>query len=193
MHDRLFRFLKVIFRLLLPLFVKARIHGEEKVPRLGPITLVANHISNFDPVVLNTWYPRKIRFMAKAELFHPWPKNHIMKIVGAFPVERGQADLSSIKTAIRFLKAGEVFGIFIGGTRTRDGRIQKVFPGAASIALKSNAPVQPVFLKKSKKGYDIYVGESFIPKFVVTKEGKEAIEELGQIMKERIEALAPKE
>jgi 1-acyl-sn-glycerol-3-phosphate acyltransferase len=70
----------------------------------------------------------------------------VLRAVGAFPVNRGTADIGAIKKSLSVLKAGDIFAIFPEGTRNKklDGTIQKFNNGVGYIAMVSGAPVIPV-------------------------------------------------
>lgn len=62
--------------------------GRENIPRDGGVVLCCNHISNYDPPTLGIKIERKVRFMAKSELFDIPVLGPVLKAVGAFPVKR---------------------------------------------------------------------------------------------------------
>lgn len=140
----LYRILKIVCNVVFRLFWRWRIVGAEHFPKSGPVILVANHVSVWDPVIIAAAMPRNVRFMAKEELFQIPLLNSIITQLGSFPVKRGQADRGAIKQALEILAEGEVLGLFPEGTRSKTGELQKPHPGAALIALKSSAPVVPV-------------------------------------------------
>ncbi|SFS59458.1 lysophospholipid acyltransferase family protein [Paenibacillus sp. 453mf] len=115
--------------------------GRENIPREGGVVLCCNHISNYDPPTLGIKIERKVRFMAKSELFDIPVLGPVLKAVGAFPVKRGGVSKESIKTALKILRDGQVLGIFPQGSRNNDGGIGK--KGAASFALRSGSAVVP--------------------------------------------------
>ncbi|MCM3126539.1 lysophospholipid acyltransferase family protein [Paenibacillus provencensis] len=115
--------------------------GRENIPREGGVVLCCNHISNYDPPTLGIKIERKVRFMAKSELFDIPVLGPVLKAVGAFPVKRGGVSKESIKTALKILRDGQVLGIFPQGSRNNDGGIGK--KGAASFALRSGSVVVP--------------------------------------------------
>ncbi|HZQ36180.1 MAG TPA: lysophospholipid acyltransferase family protein [Dehalococcoidia bacterium] len=127
-------------------FGRWRVRGREHVPASGPLLIVANHLNNADPPLIGaTIRNRRIRFMAKIELFQGGIKGLPIRLFGAFPVRRFEADLAALRTAQELLKAGEAVAILPEGHRNRSGTaMQQPYPGAALIALRSGAPVLPV-------------------------------------------------
>jgi 1-acyl-sn-glycerol-3-phosphate acyltransferase len=115
------------------------------VPRKGRFVLASNHFSNTDPAIVGAGlgYTRRVRFMAKVELFKP-PFGWVMAYWGAFPVRRGEADLGAMLTAERILRQQMPLAMFPEGTRSRTGTMgTRLQPGTASIALRAGAPVLP--------------------------------------------------
>lgn len=126
----------------------ARIEGLEHVSRSGPFILVANHCSQMDPPLLGwaTGYQvgRIVHFMAKEEM-HRWPLiGWLADRSGVFFVRRGEGDRAAQRLALSLLAGGRPIGIFPEGTRSRDGRLRDVRPGAALLAIRSGVTVVPV-------------------------------------------------
>jgi len=164
MYSILHRTLAGFFRRVL---VRVRIHGAENLPTEGGVVVCANHISNFDPVILAAALPRQVRFMAKIELFKIPLLGGALKMLGAFPVDRGAMDVGAVKTSIKLLKEGELVGIFPQGTRhkAKPPHESSVRHGAGMFAAKSESTLLPVFI--GAKGHkirlfrrlDLYIGE----------------------------------
>lgn len=134
----------VFARIVLRLISRYDIVGLENVPRSGPFIIVANHISWLDPPMLGAMLPRRIRFMAKEELFKKPIVGWVVKSYESFPVRRGEGDRQALRMAIEILKAGGVLGMFPEGTRSKSGRLQPGHAGAAMIALKAGVPILPI-------------------------------------------------
>lgn len=122
------------------------VQGEQNVPATGPVLLVSNHTSYLDPVAIGDASPRRVVFMAKAELFENRLLNYLLRGVDSFPVRRGEADRAAFRTTLRMLEEGRVVCIFPSGTRSPIGEIGEAEPGAALFAVKTGCPVVPVYV-----------------------------------------------
>ena len=131
---------------ILHTYFRGRIHDSQKVPQSGPLVVVSNHASYFDPLIVACGLRRPVAFMAKEELFKVPVLKQGIELYGAYPVNRSSADRSAIRAAVNALKEGWAAGIFLQGTRTPDGRISAPKLGAAMIAAKAKAPLLPVSL-----------------------------------------------
>lgn len=131
---------------LLHTYFRGHIYGAEHVPQKGPLLVVSNHASNFDPPLLANCVRRPVAYMAKEELFRATIFRQAIQLYGAYPVKRGGGDRSAIRAALTRLEQGWAVGVFLQGTRTRDARISSPKLGAALIAAKSQAPLLPVSL-----------------------------------------------
>lgn len=127
-------------------FLQGRIYGAENVPHEGPLVVVSNHASDFDPPIVSCAMRRPVAFMAKEELFRIPVLKQGIQLYGAYPVKRGAADRSAIRSALNCLSGGWAVGLFLQGTRTPDARIPEPKLGAALIAAKANVPLIPVSL-----------------------------------------------
>ncbi|NJL22135.1 MAG: 1-acyl-sn-glycerol-3-phosphate acyltransferase [Leptolyngbyaceae cyanobacterium SM1_3_5] len=127
-------------------YFRGRIDGADQVPRRGPLIVVSNHASDFDPPILSAAVRRPISYMAKEELFEIPVFSRAIALYGAYPVKRGSPDRSAIRAAMTQLENGWAIGIFLTGTRTIDGRIDQAKLGAAMIAAKMQVPLLPVSL-----------------------------------------------
>jgi 1-acyl-sn-glycerol-3-phosphate acyltransferase len=128
------------------LYFRGRVEGAQHVPKQGPLIVVANHASDFDPPILSNCVRRPVSYMAKEELFNVPVLAPAIRLYGAYPVKRGSADRSAIREALKQLDQGWAVGVFLQGTRTSDGRVPDPKLGAALIAAKAQAPLLPVSL-----------------------------------------------
>ncbi len=145
--------------------------GRKNIPKNGSFILVSNHGSLLDPPLLGHAVGHNIAFMAKSELFGIPLLGFIIKACGAYPVKRGMVDKNTIKIACEKLSNNNSIGIFIDGTRQKDGRVNKPKQGAALLATKNQKLMLPVAIINSHR---LVRFKSFIPIFtkIVIRVGK---------------------
>ncbi|MBE6542635.1 MAG: 1-acyl-sn-glycerol-3-phosphate acyltransferase [Ruminococcaceae bacterium] len=124
--------------------------GVENIPEGGAI-LASNHTSFADVLVISAAAKRQVRYMAKKELFKT-PLAPLIKALGAYPVDRGGADVGSIKNTISLIGSGELVGIFPQGHRCGkvDPRTTEIKAGVGMIAYHTKATVIPVFIDNAR-------------------------------------------
>jgi len=146
------------------LLFRARIEGLEHVPRTGGVIIVSNHCSLLDPPIIG-WatghqVDRVVHFMAKIEM-RSWPIFGWLAIQsGVFFVRRGESDRAAQRFSLDTLRDGRPLGLFVEGTRSRDGRLGVGKPGAAFLAIRSGASLLPVGIAGSHR---IFPGRSRLP------------------------------
>jgi len=145
---------------ILHTYFRGQIYGAENVPQSGSLIIVSNHASYFDPPIVSSSVRRPVAYMAKEELFNIPGLAQLIKLYGAYPVNRGSADRSAIRAAIECIENGWAVGVFLEGTRTPDGRITDPKRGAALLAAKAQVPLLPVSLWGTEK---IFVKGSLLP------------------------------
>lgn len=147
-----YTFVRILVSLPTLLIYRVRARGVENVPRHGALILAPNHFSQMDHFFVGLYLVRrKVRFMAKSQMFGPPVLTYIYKHGGVFPVRRGHRDEESIKTALTILGQGEMLLVYAEGGRSRSGKLREVKPGIGRIALESGAPVVPVAIHGSEK------------------------------------------
>ncbi len=137
-----------------PVYFLCNLHvrGRENEPTIeeGAYLVIANHRTWKDPVYLCAALKhQQPHFMAKKEAFKVPVVNVILRALGAYPVNRGGADVGAVKYTIAMLQDNVAVGMFPQGHRYDgvDPRETPVKSGAAMIALKAGVPVLPVFIK----------------------------------------------
>lgn len=131
----------------LQLFRNFQVICQDYVPAGGPVIIVSNHVSNWDPPVVAVACPRQVRFMAKHELFLNPVLGWLYRALGAFPVKRDTADRRAFKQALNILKSEQVLGMFPEGTRSKSGELGPAEQGAAVLTLRTKATLIPAGIK----------------------------------------------
>jgi 1-acyl-sn-glycerol-3-phosphate acyltransferase len=145
-----FSFVRLIARIIAAVFYRVRAEGAENFPKEGALVLCANHTFNKDLIFISCFAPRKIYWMAKAELFRIPVFNIVIRMLGAFPVDRGARDKKSVKTVYKILNDGAPLGIFPEGKRVLDPVDRPPFKrGFVSFAANSGAAILPVAVSYS--------------------------------------------
>lgn len=144
MNKTIYMMIRAIVLVLYKLVFWIRLEGKENLPEGDGMLFCSNHLSNLDPPTVAVMVPRKLRFLAKEELFHNKPFAWLIRHLGATPITRGGADVSAVKTCIRILRGGENLLMFPQGTRRKVLREKDVKPGAIVIAQRSGVPIVPL-------------------------------------------------
>ncbi len=131
---------------LLTGLVKLRISGLEQVPATGAAILMSNHESNVDPFLIGYIVPRPMAIPGKAELFRYPGLSWLLRNLGSYPVERGEADVGALRTSIEALKEGRILSVFPEGSRSRTGTIGHFNPTLIKIAIRLRIPIVAVGL-----------------------------------------------
>ena len=127
--------------------------GAEHIPAEGPVLIVANHSSVLDPPLVGGMCPRRLTFLAKAELFRVPGLGGLIRRLGAQPLRREGADPSALRTAQRVLAEGKALLVFPEGTRGQEGTLREAKPGAALLAVQSGATVVPAYVSGSGRAW----------------------------------------
>lgn len=135
--------MKGLCRIILSRMFEMKVYGRQNVPRTGGVMLISNHASYLDPVVLGVQIVRPISFIAKSELFENRFFGWLIRSLNTFPVRRGESDVGAIREALRRLQEGRVLTMFPEGTRTLDGKLQRIQPGIAMLIRRAKVPVIP--------------------------------------------------
>jgi 1-acyl-sn-glycerol-3-phosphate acyltransferase len=121
-----------------------RSRGWHHVPMQGPVLLIANHQSFFDPVIVGMATPRHLSYLARKTLFRNRFFAWAIRTLQAVPVDQEASGIDGIRAVLRLLRAGKAVLIFPEGNRTPDGRMQPLQPGIQLLIKRSGAPVVPV-------------------------------------------------
>ncbi len=145
----LLRILRIIARFVLWVFFrKIDIRGQDRIPSDRPLIFAANHPNEMlDTLILGRYLPGAMpRFLGKSTLFknplHAW----FLRQLGVIPVARtrdkgsktaGNRDM--LRLACQILQEGGSLVIFPEGTSHAQSKVRELKPGAARIALRTEA------------------------------------------------------
>lgn len=139
------------FRLLLRLYNRCSVRWLEELDPNERMIVACNHASNLDPVVIGAFFPRRLRYFAKEELFRSWFLGPSIRALGAVPVSRADnaSAAGALKGFMKLYREGSDILIFPEGGRSLDGRLQPLEAGVALIAARERAPILPAFIHGS--------------------------------------------
>lgn len=115
----------------------------ERLPPTGPMLLVGNHVSHFDPPIVGVCVGRPCTYLARHTLFDVPGLGWLIRSLGAVPIDR-DAGKDGLTAVLKLLEEGRRVVMFPEGTRSPDGTFQPLKPGVALIAKKANCPIVPV-------------------------------------------------
>lgn len=165
--------LKYLFVPLLKLFVYET-KGFDRIPKHGPVILVANHASYIDGplvVLFADWHrDRSVRgIQSKEWVTKNWFRSFLfLKLLKQIPTD------GSIVKALDALRAGGALLLFPEGGRTRTGRMQKAtHSGLGVLASQTKATVVPVGIEGSYGWWPAHRAlPSFRPRCMAMRVGK---------------------
>ena len=143
--------LKRITRKTIKVFLASLYHIVYRVKKTGLENLegegyiiCSNHINYLDAAAIVLLNKKKIRFVAKSDLYRFPIISFLGHTFDVIPIKRGKNDLASIKMCLKALKNNEILGIFPEGTRKGIEKNVKVKNGAVFLAEKAKANIVPV-------------------------------------------------
>ena len=144
----IFGIIQKVIRAVIAILYRVRVEGMDNFPETGALVLCANHTFVKDMFFIGGFAPRKIHWMAKAELFRIPLFGAFIGKLGAFPVNRGSHDRDSIRIVYKVLQSGAPLGIFPEGTRVLDPNNRPPFKrGFVSFAANTGASILPVAIR----------------------------------------------
>lgn len=115
------------------------------IPREGPVLLVANHQSFYDPPAIGGGVRhRHSDFLARASLFKFKPFGWLISTLNSTPIKQGSGDAGAMKATIQKMKNGRMMLVFPEGSRTPNGEMQAFQRGAAVLLKRAHCQVVPV-------------------------------------------------
>jgi 1-acyl-sn-glycerol-3-phosphate acyltransferase len=145
-HGQMQTTVLTVIRPLMKWLWRIKTVGLDHIPVSGPAILAPNHNSVIDSFFLPCVLPRRVSYVGKAEYLDDWKTRTLFPALGMIPIDRsgGDASARALDTAASVLEAGELFGIYPEGTRSRDGLLHKGHTGAARLSVRTGAPIVPV-------------------------------------------------
>jgi len=127
--------------------LKFTVTGVENLPTTGGAVVAINHTSYFDFTfaglpAYEQGLGRKVRFMAKREVFDSKVSGPIMRSLRHIPVDR-DSGAASFAEACQRLKEGELVGVYPEATISRSFEIKEFKSGAARMAIAADVPIVP--------------------------------------------------
>jgi len=149
--DWVYDLVRVITSLYAYTLLRARAIGAENVPGSGAVILAPNHFSFMDHFLMGAYIRRKVRFMAKSQLFKK-PMQFVYTHGGVFPVRRGARDEDVFITAETILARGGAITMYCEGGRSRTGKVaEQAKRGIGRLALETGAPIVPIAIFGSSR------------------------------------------
>jgi 1-acyl-sn-glycerol-3-phosphate acyltransferase len=191
--------LRALARLVFFLVFDVRLVGRQNVPKEGPYFLVSNHLAWTDVPLVPAYLSTRVVYLAKEELFLGrlgW----LVRLLGAIPVKRGEADRQLLRASDDLLKRGRVLVIFPEGHRSDNHQLIHAHAGMGMIALRAGVPVVPVAVcgsehawKRFRPRITIAYGEPMDLRPKGAKITKEDIQEATETVMRRIASMLPPE
>jgi 1-acyl-sn-glycerol-3-phosphate acyltransferase len=117
--------------------------GWANVPRRGPVLVVANHQSMFDPVLVGLSSRRYLSFLARNTLFAQPGLGPLIRSLNAIPIDRNMGK-DGIQAVLDSLTAGRAVLMFPEGERTHTGAVQPLKAGVSLLIKRVTCPIVPV-------------------------------------------------
>lgn len=191
--DRVFRLVYAVVWPFFNFFHPVRAVGRENIPE-GAAVVCPNHTTAGDPfyVVFAFGWRYTMRAMAKRQIMQ-WPiVGWILGKAGVFGVDRGNADIKAVKTALKCLKEDKKLLIFPEGTRVHEGESVEAKAGAALFATRAGAPIVPVYIQPKKRLFrptTVVIGAPYYPKTAARRATAEELQGIARDVMDRVRAL----
>jgi 1-acyl-sn-glycerol-3-phosphate acyltransferase len=124
-------------------FCGLKIISKENIPKSGGAIIASNHISHLDPPAVGTSCPRKVRFVAKDELFHQPFLSWYLPAVGVIPIKRGSGGNLMLDKASEAIANGDIVVLFPEGTRSKTGLPGRAHTGIVVLAARTKVKIIP--------------------------------------------------
>lgn len=139
-----------------------RAWGVQRIPETGPVLIVANHQSFYDPIIVGLGgHKRQFRALARATLFRNRFFAGLIRLLNAIPVEQGAGDTRAMRTSMQAVQEGHALLVFPEGARTLSGRTEPFATGTWLLIKRTKARVLPVAIEGA---YDVWPRRRKLPR-----------------------------
>lgn len=121
--------------------VRAKRKRHVKLPRKGPLLLVSNHPSPWDPILVPWSMVRQVHNLGTDQLLRVPYFGWMMPYFSMIPFKKGMKDPAALAEVERRVKRGDAALIFAEGDRTWTGRSNPIKPGIGRMAKRLDVPV----------------------------------------------------
>lgn len=105
-----------------------------------PFLVLANHVTDFDPVLVGASFRQHMYFVASEHVFRWGMATRLIEYMFApIPRLKGATDARTVRETLQFARRGENVCIFAEGERTYDGVTMDILPSTGKLALKMGA------------------------------------------------------
>ena len=199
----LYSILRAFFWVFTHIVCRYRVSGREYVPKNGPLLIVANHLSWYDPILIGVVLPRRVWYFTKIEIFR-WPIVGLLcRLTGQIPVNRGAHDHAALEKGLAYLREGKAVMIFPEGAVEKQGRMIPAHTGTAMLAVRTDVPVLPIahcgtrrILRSLRTWFpsvDVQIGKPYIPVLASGVSRKIGLQLITEEMMTRIAEMLPEE
>ncbi len=185
------------------LVCRYHVKGREYVPLKGPLLLIANHLSWYDPILIGVMLPRRAWYFTKNEIFR-WPiVGFLGRLTGQIPVHRDAHDYAAVEKGLAYLREGKAVMIFPEGAVEKQERMLPAHTGTAMLAVRTGVPVLPIALYGTRRilrsfrtwlpNVYVEIGKPFIPLPPPGVSHKAGLQYIAEDMMTRIAEMLPEE
>ena len=141
----MYEFLRAIVGVLMRVFTRVHIQGQDHVPPSGAFLLVTNHLSRFDLPLIFIGVRRKIVVFIAQKYHKVWLLRVLANAAGAIWVRQNEPDLGAVKLALGHLHRGGAMGMSPEGTRSLSTHaLIEARSGVSFLAARTGVPIVPV-------------------------------------------------
>jgi len=176
-----------------------RTEGWQHIPKTGPVLVIANHQSFWDPLLIGVTSRRHFSFLARKTLFNNRGFAWVINRLNGIPIDQEGVGKEGIKAILKQLGEGRGVVVFPEGERTGTGKILPLQPGIVLLIKRVHAPIVPIgiagafdawprtqalphssplFLPPTKKTIAVSVGRPLDPKRYADMGREEILKEL---------------